>query len=106
MSKLEINPFDSTLATLKADWPEQFTLQVDEWAFRDVGSVENAIAIKHSMEGMKWEAAEMGYDVTTLRNPMEGRWEYRFKLRPGVKRPVAPDDTLEVAIIPLGENSE
>ena len=105
---VKANPFAEALATLKADFPATFALEVDARVFREVGSFEQAHLIARTMEGMKREAGELGYHVITRRdyNPIEytDRWVYNFYRHPDAKKPEA-DDSLPVEIVHLGEDS-
>lgn len=106
MSELA-NPFDRTLATLKADWPAEFTLEVDSSAFRDVPGYEYARGLASAMENMKHQARAMGYEIAVREDMSRQMWVYRFTLKPGVDRPKPQiEDSLEVTTLPLGENSE
>lgn len=87
MSELQANPFDSTLATLKQDFPATFSLEVDANVFHDLPSLEEAHRISRAMENMKATAGRMGYVVTTAHAPSTDRWVYSFKLRPGFAKP-------------------
>lgn len=100
------NPFAETLVTLEAKMPETFALEVDACAYRDVGSLEDAFAIQHTMENIKHEANVLGYDVVISRDyaPAEfrDRWVYNFKRRPDAPM---PEEDLGVEVIHLGEDS-
>lgn len=100
------NPFAETLATLQAKMPETFALEVDSYAYRDVGSFADAFAIQRTMEHMKHEANTLGYDVIITHDyrPDENqdRWVYSFRRRSDA--PVPAED-LGVEVIHLGEDS-
>lgn len=105
---VKADPFSQALATLQADFPATFALEVEAHAFLDIGSVRGAMEIAGTMERMKIQAAALGYDVVTTRyrhmSTFEDRWVYAFTRRPDATRP--QDDTLPVAILHLGEDSE